>query len=49
MEKVNCVGACSIAPVIIVNKTVLGKVTPDKLKTEMKTLKEGKKEYTDYI
>jgi len=49
VEKVNCVGACSIAPVIIVNKTVLGKVTPDKLKTEMKTLKEGKKEYTDYI
>jgi NADH:ubiquinone oxidoreductase subunit E len=49
VEKVNCVGACSIAPVIIVNKTVHGKVTPDKLKTEMKALKEGKKEYTDYI
>ena len=41
MEKVNCVGACSIAPVIIVNKTVHGKVTPDKLMKEMKTLKEG--------
>ena len=39
VEKVNCVGACSIAPVIIVNKTVHGKVTPDKLKKEMKTLK----------
>jgi len=49
VEKVNCVGACSIAPVIIVNKTVHGKMTPDKLMKEMKTLKEGKREYTDYI
>jgi NADH:ubiquinone oxidoreductase subunit E len=49
VEKVNCVGACSIAPVIIVNKTVHGKVTPDKLMKEMKTLKEDKHEYTDYI
>jgi len=49
VEKVNCVGACSIAPVIIVNKTVHGKVTSDKLKKEIQTLKEGKKEYTDYI
>jgi len=48
VEKVNCVGACSIAPVIIVNKTVHGKVTPDKLMKEMKALKEGKHEYTDY-
>jgi NADH:ubiquinone oxidoreductase subunit E len=49
VEKVNCVGACSIAPVIIVNKIVHGKMTPDKLMKEMKTLKEGKKEYIDYI
>jgi NADH:ubiquinone oxidoreductase subunit E len=49
VEKVNCVGACSIAPVIIVNKAVHGKVTPDKLMTEIKNLKEGKKEYTDYV
>jgi NADH:ubiquinone oxidoreductase subunit E len=49
VERVNCVGACSIAPVIIVNKTVHGKMTPDKLKKEIKTLKEGKREYTDYI
>jgi len=41
VEKVNCVGACSIAPVIIVNKTVHGKMTPDKLVREMKTLKAG--------
>ncbi len=49
VEKVNCVGACSIAPVIIINKTVHGKMTPDKLVKEMKTLKEGKREYTDYV
>jgi NADH:ubiquinone oxidoreductase subunit E len=50
VEKVNCVGACSIAPVIIINKTVHGKMTPDKTMKEMKILKEGKKqEYTDYI
>ncbi len=50
VETVNCVGACSIAPVIIVNKTVHGKVTTDKLMKEIKVLKEGpKKEYTDYI
>lgn len=41
VEKVNCVGACSIAPVIIINKTVHGKMTPDKLMKEIKTLKAG--------
>lgn len=41
VEKVNCVGACSIAPVIIINKTVHGKVTTDKLTKEIKTLKAG--------
>lgn len=49
VEKVNCVGACSIAPVIIVNKAVHGKMTPDKLMKEIKGLKEGKREYTDYV
>ncbi|HAK59936.1 MAG TPA: NAD(P)H-dependent oxidoreductase subunit E [Nitrospiraceae bacterium] len=41
VEKVNCVGACSIAPVIIVNKAVHGKVSPDKLMKEIKGLKAG--------
>jgi NADH:ubiquinone oxidoreductase subunit E len=41
VEKVNCVGACSIAPVLIVNKTVHGKMTPDKLKKTISTLKQG--------
>lgn len=41
VEKVNCVGACSIAPVIIINKEVHGKVTSDKLAKEIKALKGG--------
>ena len=39
LEKVNCLGACSIAPVIVFNKKVHGKMTRDKLKKEMKALK----------
>ena len=30
MESVACVGACSIAPVVVVNKKVYGGVTPEK-------------------
>ena len=45
LERVNCVGACSIAPVVIVNKTVHGKMTPDKLIKEMKTLKAGEQQH----
>jgi NADH:ubiquinone oxidoreductase subunit E len=30
LENVACVGACSIAPVVIVNKKVYGSVTPEK-------------------
>jgi NADH:ubiquinone oxidoreductase subunit E len=41
VEKVNCVGACSIAPVVIINKTVHGKMTSDHLMKEMNTLKAG--------
>jgi NADH:ubiquinone oxidoreductase subunit E len=44
VEKVNCVGACSIAPVIIINKTVHGKVTSEMLMKEMKTLKAGEQQ-----
>jgi NADH:ubiquinone oxidoreductase subunit E len=39
LERVNCVGACSIAPVVLVNEKVLGKVTPSKI---VKSLKECK-------
>ncbi len=36
VEKVNCVGACGIAPVIILNKKVHGKMTLDKLMKDIK-------------
>lgn len=44
LEKVNCVGACSIAPVTIINKKVYGKSTTDKLLKEIKALKGSKVE-----
>jgi NADH:ubiquinone oxidoreductase subunit E len=39
LENVNCVGACSIAPVVTVNENVYGKQTPGKI---LKTLKSYK-------
>lgn len=45
LEKVNCVGACSIAPVLIVNKTVHGKMTPESLKKEITALKAGSQQH----
>ncbi len=30
LENVNCVGACSIAPIMIINDKVYGKMNPDK-------------------
>ncbi|MDO9287798.1 MAG: NAD(P)H-dependent oxidoreductase subunit E [Thermodesulfovibrionales bacterium] len=44
LEKVNCIGACSIAPVIIINKKVNGKVSADKLLKELRSLKDIKGE-----
>ncbi|MGE5894925.1 MAG: NAD(P)H-dependent oxidoreductase subunit E [bacterium] len=40
LERVNCVGACSIAPVVIINKEVHGKMTPDGVVKEINKLKE---------
>ena len=37
-EKVNCVGACSIAPVVIINNKVHGKMTTDTLMKEIRKL-----------
>jgi len=39
VEKVNCVGACSIAPVVIINREVHGKMSADGLMKEIKKLK----------
>ncbi len=40
LEKVNCVGACSIAPVAIINNKVFGKMSSDSLIREVKKLRE---------
>lgn len=40
LERVNCVGACSIAPVVLVNERVLGKVTPTSMVKSLKEYKE---------
>ena len=40
LEKVNCVGACSIAPVVIINNKVYGKVSADNLMKEVRNLKD---------
>lgn len=39
LEKVNCVGACSIAPVFIINKKVYGKSTSDRLLKEVRAIR----------
>jgi NADH:ubiquinone oxidoreductase subunit E len=44
VEKVNCVGACSIAPVVIINDKVHGKMSADGLMKEIKILKEKENE-----
>jgi NADH:ubiquinone oxidoreductase subunit E len=44
LDKVNCVGACSIAPVAIVNKKVHGKMQTDRLIKEVKKIKEEEEE-----
>ena len=36
VEKVNCVGACSIAPVVVINRKVYGKSTTDRIIKEIK-------------
>jgi NADH:ubiquinone oxidoreductase subunit E len=44
IEKLACVGACSIAPVLIINKKVYGNMSPEKAS---KTLKEFEKTKSD--
>jgi NADH:ubiquinone oxidoreductase subunit E len=43
-ETVACVGACSIAPVLIVNKKVFGNMSPEKASQEIKKLNKGEGE-----
>ncbi|MBI5408921.1 MAG: NAD(P)H-dependent oxidoreductase subunit E [Nitrospirae bacterium] len=41
-ENIACVGACSIAPVLIVNKRVYGSMSPDKASKLLKDFEKGK-------
>ncbi|KJR96950.1 MAG: hypothetical protein VR65_26290 [Desulfobulbaceae bacterium BRH_c16a] len=41
LEKVNCVGACSIAPVVIVNDKVFGKQSAEKMVKNLKPYQEN--------
>lgn len=41
LEKVNCVGACSIAPVVIVNDQVFGKQSAEKMIKNLKPFKDS--------
>jgi NADH-quinone oxidoreductase subunit E len=40
LETVSCLGACGLAPVIMVNETVHPAMTPDKVKELIKSLRE---------
>ena len=40
LEKVNCIGACSIAPVVVVNQKVHGMMSPEKMARELKKCRE---------
>jgi len=39
LERVNCVGACGIAPVVVINKQVNGKATSEKILKEVRLIK----------
>lgn len=43
LETVSCLGACGLAPVMVVNDEVHPSMTTDKVKTLLKELKEGEK------
>jgi NADH:ubiquinone oxidoreductase subunit E len=44
LEKVNCIGACSIAPVVVINKKVHGKMSPEKMAKQLKLCRDKKSE-----
>jgi NADH:ubiquinone oxidoreductase subunit E len=41
LEKLACLGTCSMAPVVVINKKMLGKMTPDRVTKEVKGLKKA--------
>jgi NADH:ubiquinone oxidoreductase subunit E len=42
LENVNCVGACSIAPIVIVNDKIYGNMNPDKIVKNLQDYREDK-------
>lgn len=44
IEKVNCIGACSIAPVIVINQKVHGMMSPEKMAKQLKICKDRESE-----
>ncbi len=42
LERVACLGCCSLAPVVMINNKVFGKLTPEKVRKLIKDLREGK-------
>ncbi len=44
VEKVACLGACSIAPVVVINSKVHGRMSPDRIVKKIKALKEKSSE-----
>ncbi len=41
IERVSCVGACGLAPVVLVNEEVYGQATPDQIAKIVKKIKEA--------
>ena len=41
LETVSCLGACGLAPVMMINETVYPSMTPDKVKTILAQIKEA--------
>lgn len=39
-EEVACLGCCSISPAMMINDTAYGKLTPDKVKNIIETIRE---------
>ena len=41
IERVACLGCCSLAPVIMINDKIYGKLTPEMVREKIKKLKKG--------
>jgi iron-hydrogenase subunit gamma len=44
LDQVGCLGACALAPAMVINEEVYGNLTPEEVTKTLKTLKERKEE-----